>query len=62
MSITLSTSTAVLQEETLTPTPLILSSSTLNKNAMLTKIMIGIIALALIGGGVFTWLGSLKKG
>jgi hypothetical protein len=26
------------------------------------EIIIGIIALALVGGGVFTWLGSFKKG
>ncbi|MGZ9163737.1 MAG: CAP domain-containing protein [Anaerolineales bacterium] len=47
-----STSTRVV-----TPLP---SSPPRNKNAIM-GVMMGIIALALLGGGLFTWLGSSKK-
>lgn len=46
---------------TLTSTPGSGSPSALNSNATVMKVMIGIIALALLGGGIFTWLGSSKK-
>lgn len=55
------TKTVTAQSITLTPTPGTVSSSALNKNDTMMKVMIGSIALALLGAGVFTWLGSFKK-
>jgi uncharacterized protein YkwD len=46
---------------TLTPTPILVSSSVSTSNSMIMKIAMGIIALALLGGGIFTWLGGAKK-
>ncbi len=46
---------------TLTPTPILISSSVSTSNSMIMKIAMGIIAFALLGGGIFTLLGGLKK-
>ncbi len=46
---------------TLTPTPILVSSSVSTSNSMIMKIAMGIIAFALLGGGIFTLLGGLKK-
>jgi uncharacterized protein YkwD len=55
----LPTSTAV--KLTLTPSAIVVSSAVSASNAMIMKVAIGIIALAVLGGGILTWLGGLKK-
>lgn len=54
------TSTA-MPAGTLTVTPVVLASSASANHSMMMKVAMGVIALALLGGGIFTWLGSLKK-
>lgn len=44
-----------------TSTPLALASSASANNSLIMKVVMGVIVLALFGGGVFTWLGSPKK-
>jgi len=54
-------STATVYGITLTPTPNVVSSSALKNNTKIMKMVIGIISLAVLGAGIITWLGSLKK-
>lgn len=56
-------SIATILRPTLTSTQVItpLPSSPPTDNNTIMGVMIGIIALALLGGGLFTWLGSSKK-
>jgi LysM repeat protein len=61
----ISTSLPVSPTPTLLPTVTIISSATpasgaINSNSIM-GIAMGIMALALLGGGVFTWLGSKKR-
>ena len=44
---------------TLTPTAIVAAAPVDNDSIM--GMVIGIVVLALLGGGVFTWLGSKKK-
>ena len=44
-----------------TSTQVITASSSSNNNGTVMGVMIGIIGLALLGGGLFTWLGSSRK-
>jgi uncharacterized protein YkwD/LysM repeat protein len=46
---------------TLAPTPVVVSSAISRNNSMIMKVAMGVIALALLGGGIFTWLGGRKK-
>jgi len=46
---------------TLAPTPVVVSSAISRNNSMIMKMAMGVIALALLGGGIFTWLGGRKK-
>jgi LysM repeat protein len=57
----LSMSSSVSQTLALTPATSIAGRSTASNNAAVTKVLIGIIALALVGGGIFTWLGSSRR-
>lgn len=57
----LATSTSSAETLILTPGSGVISSPATADHAMLMKVAMGIIALALAGGGIFTWLGSLKK-
>ncbi len=43
------------------PTPTLVSSSVSTNNSRIMKIAMGIIALALLGGGIFGWLGGSRK-
>lgn len=45
---------------TLTITPVVPASSASANHSMM-KVAMGVIALALLGGGIFTWLGGVKK-
>lgn len=45
----------------LTPTPTVLASSRSTNNSTIMKIVMGAIALAVFGGGIFTWLGGSRK-
>ena len=47
--------------KTVTMTPESASSVSPPNGAMVMNVMIGIIALAIVGGGIFTWLGSARK-
>ena len=42
-------------------TPSVVSSASPNSNSMTMTIVMGIVALALLGGGIFSWMGSSKK-
>jgi LysM repeat protein len=53
-----STAAAVV---TLTPIPAVVNISASADNSGLMKVALGIVALALLGGGFFTWLGSRQK-
>ena len=55
------TSTPMALQATLTPATTAVSSTTTSNNNSVVGSVIGIIALALLGGGIFTWLGSRKK-
>jgi uncharacterized protein YkwD len=55
------TSTATERELTPTSTQIIISSSMLTNNAAIVRVVIGIMVVAFLGGGIFTWLGSPKK-
>lgn len=46
---------------TLAPTPVVVSSAISRNNSMIMKVAMGVIALALLGGGIFAWLGGRKK-
>ncbi len=46
---------------TVTSTPESVSNASPPNGAMVMNVMIGIIALAIVGGGIFTWLGSAGK-
>jgi uncharacterized protein YkwD/LysM repeat protein len=61
ISTSLSTLTSTPRNGTKTPTPIMDVSSARASNTRIMKIAIGIIALVLLGGGIFTWLGSSKK-
>jgi len=52
---------ATMQIATFTPTRITVSA-TLTNNTVIRKAVLGIIALVVLGGGIFTWLGSLKRG
>jgi len=56
-----SASTVTAVRPVSTSTQVITASSSSNNNGTVMGVMIGIIALALFGGGLFTWLGSSKK-
>jgi len=43
------------------PTISLISPSSTRNNSAMGKAMIGIILLAILGGGFFTWLGSSRK-
>ncbi len=45
----------------LTSTPVVLATSVSSNNSMIMKVTIGVIALALLAGGIITWLGGIKK-
>jgi uncharacterized protein YkwD len=53
--------TSTAQNTAVTFTQQVASSTAATNNTTVMKVVIGIIALALIGGGIFTWLGSSKK-
>jgi len=55
------TSTVTALGGTLTSTPTMVASISSTNNTKGTGIVIGIIALAILGGGIFTWLGSGRK-
>jgi LysM repeat protein len=55
----LPTSTISLPTSTLAP--ISVSSSVPGNNSTIMGVAIGIIALALLGSGIFTWLGNSKK-
>jgi uncharacterized protein YkwD/LysM repeat protein len=57
----LPTSTSLAHSAAMTSTPNVASSKAMPNNATVMKVVIGIIALALLGGGIFAWLGSSKK-
>jgi uncharacterized protein YkwD len=42
-------------------TPVVLVPSTPPDNSMIMKLVMGVIALGLLGGGIFAWLGDSKK-
>jgi uncharacterized protein YkwD len=44
-----------------TATPTVIAASVPANNSMIMGVVLGIIALALLGGGVFTWLGTSKR-
>jgi LysM repeat protein len=46
---------------TSTFTPIVASLSVSTNNSVIMKVAMGVIALALLGGGIFAWLGGLKK-
>ena len=58
--VLVSTATALLQAN-LTSTPGSVSSTTPNTSSTIMTVVMGIIALALLGGGIFTWLGNSNK-
>jgi LysM repeat protein len=62
-SIVTATSTPIIIPLTYTSTsiPTSTPSSASGNNSTVMGIAIGIIALALLGGGIFTWIGSSKK-
>jgi hypothetical protein len=45
----------------MTPRAETAGGSTTSNTVTLRNVMIAIIALALVGGGIFTWLGSSRK-
>ncbi len=51
----------VARHVTLTATPTKAVASASIDNSVIMKVAMGIIALAILGGGIFTWLGNLKK-
>lgn len=55
------TSTPTVQNIPLTPAAGAAARSTLTNNATVLRVVIGIIALALVGGGMLAWLGSSRK-
>lgn len=55
------TSTATTLQATLSSTPTIVASTSSTGNTQGMGVVIGIIALAILGGGIFTWLGSRRK-
>jgi uncharacterized protein YkwD len=61
ISTGLPTSTAAVHSATITFTPKVASSRAMPNNKTVMKVMIWIIAIALLGGGIFAWLGGSKK-
>ena len=55
------TATSLPASTAATATPIAASSSASTNNAAIMRVAMGIIALALLGGGIITWLGSAKK-
>jgi uncharacterized protein YkwD/LysM repeat protein len=55
------TSTAMAPSAAVTSTMKVAPSTARTNNTLLREVVIGIIALALLGGGIFVWLGSSKK-
>lgn len=60
ISISAPTSTAIPIKATSTPIQITISAHRFN-NSKIMNVLIGIIVLALLGGGIFTWLGNPKK-
>ncbi|HET9912608.1 MAG TPA: CAP domain-containing protein [Anaerolineales bacterium] len=54
-------STATAYADTLTATPVVLVSSVSTDNSVIMKVTMGVIALAIFGGGIFTWLKGSRK-
>jgi uncharacterized protein YkwD len=52
---------AAATARTLTATPVVASSSVSANNSAIMKLAMGVIALALFGAGIVTWLGGPKK-
>ena len=59
-STRLPTSAVILSHVTSTATPTD-AGSTMTRSVVLINVMLGIIVLAIVGGGIFTWLGSARK-
>lgn len=57
---TLSVPTVTTQQLTIAPAPT-LATEVQSNNTTVMKVAMGIIVLALLGGGIFAWLGSVKK-
>jgi len=55
------TSMAAEREPTPTSNLVIISSSVPTNNAAIVRVVIGIMVIAFLGGGIFTWLGSSRK-
>jgi uncharacterized protein YkwD len=56
-----SISTSTAYAGTLTAVPVVLVSSVSTKNSVIMKVAMGVIALGILGGGIFTWLRGSKK-
>jgi hypothetical protein len=61
VTVTVFTVTVVQATNTVGPSPVLSGGSTNNNNHRIMGAVMGIIALALLGGGVFTLLGNAKK-